>query len=155
MTTLRKPWMTTIRQTPEDKLASQMRIRAPYNSECQGAELSPDEQLALVRWAIQRSREYRQSKSRFQVILRRLFLEEFGRELRHPNRCLARLVRIHKEQQKRIARASGEEYPDPQLAHALDEWVQILDDIERVSEKKEAAKAEKRTTMQIQNNMLI
>ena len=121
-------------------------------------KLSLNEQIALVRWAIQHSREYRQSKSRFQVSLRRLFLEEFGRELKHPNRSLARLVRLHKEQKKRIARASGEEFSDPQLVHALDEWVQILDDIERVkqevSEQKEAAKAEKRASIRLQNNMM-
>jgi hypothetical protein len=77
-------------------------------------------------------------------------MEEFGKEVRQPDRIVKRLVGNRRAQVRGEPLASGEAISDTELKQALDQWIQFIDDIE----ERRVEQSSNQTTEQQQNRQL-
>ncbi|PGH01562.1 hypothetical protein AJ80_08997 [Polytolypa hystricis UAMH7299] len=107
--------------------------------------LSDEEWLELVCWSVGNQHLYCETpRQQFWDELKLYFLEMFTRDLKNPDWVLNCLARIHRQKQAQLLRDSGKAESETDLDQALDQWVQILDDISenRRQAREEAAASE-------------
>ncbi|OJD19096.1 hypothetical protein ACJ73_08663 [Blastomyces percursus] len=120
---------------------------APPSGPSQGAALcvAEYEKLECIRSCVGNQDEYR-ALPRFQFWnnFKSWFEETFGRPLKQPDRMISQLIRKHREKKNAIREESGTARSVTDLDQALDEWIQILDDLEAAKRlaKEDAAAAE-------------
>ncbi|KKZ64408.1 hypothetical protein EMCG_09612 [[Emmonsia] crescens] len=86
-------------------------------------------------------------------------MEEFARDLKQPDRLISRIVRDQRAKQALIRRESGTARDFSGLDQALNEWIQILDDIEerRTETRTNTAnelETSRQQSRQLQNDMM-
>ncbi|OJD27977.1 hypothetical protein ACJ73_00610 [Blastomyces percursus] len=117
-----------------------------HTQSSQGAlRVAEHEKLECIRYCVGNQDEYR-ALPRFQFWnnFKSWFEETFGRPLKQPDRMISQLVRKYQEKNNAIREESGTARSVTVLDQALDEWIQILDDLEAAKRlaKEDAAAAE-------------
>ncbi|PGH08127.1 hypothetical protein AJ80_07921 [Polytolypa hystricis UAMH7299] len=122
--------------------------------------ISDEEQLELVHWCVGNQQLYCEGlRQQFWNELKAYFLETYNRELKNPDWVLTCLAKIHWQKQAQLLRDSGKAESETDLDQALDQWVQILDDIceNRRRAREEAAASEESDwtiARRMQDNMM-
>ncbi|OJD10035.1 hypothetical protein AJ78_08788 [Emergomyces pasteurianus Ep9510] len=115
------------------------------------------EKLKSIRYCVGNQDDYRHlPRSQFWNNFKTWFENTFGRSLRQPDRMIAQLVKKHREKQAAMLAESGTARSETDLDQALDEWLQILDDIQEAKRqaKEDAEEYHRQRSQQMQNDMM-
>ncbi|OJD25050.1 hypothetical protein ACJ73_03578 [Blastomyces percursus] len=131
---------------PPDQLLNHLNSQSPSPSP--SSSPGPQwqhEKLKCIRYCVGNQDEYR-ALPRFQFWnnFKSWFEETFGRPLKQPDRMISQLIRKHRDKKNAIREECGTARSVTDPDQALDEWIQILDDLEAAMRpaKEDAAAAE-------------
>ncbi|OJD09821.1 hypothetical protein ACJ73_10074 [Blastomyces percursus] len=131
--------MEDISPSPSSSPAPQWRefLSPNHTQPSQGAlRVAEHEKLECIRYCVGNQDEYRElPRFQFWNNFKSWFEETFGRPLKQPDRMISQLVRKHQEKKDAIREESGTARSVTDLDQALDEWIQILGDLEAAAEE--------------------
>ncbi len=111
--------------------------------------------VQMIQWCVSHKADYIDknfARSRFWSDLRSFCAQELGVDIKNPDRVLGNLVKKHKISCQEIDNGSGIAIQPTDLSQALDEWVQVLDDLATYKADQKAEKSAKKSRQQRQHD---